>query len=452
VKSGAFIAATQDAKAVATDIDSGKNDLLYAMEAGLILRIGGHLQESQEAFDAADQMLRSNELKSNISLSEETTSYLTTPNALTYRGYGYEKILLNTYKALNTIEMGKWDAARVELNRSLQQQRNAVADNARAIEKAQEMSQQAKRGKLRPSSFMNNGVRDSDMRFDADAAARDGRVSTAAQQALAGVPSSANAFSDYVNPFSVFLDGLFFMVNPADSSDLERARKSMERVATMIPDNPFAQQDFALATQRANGAPMPDLTYILFETGQAPSKDEVIFDFPLFLVSNKLSYIGAAFPRLVANDFYVRNCSVRTNDGSTTSALLADMDAIVGADFKNRWPATLNRALISSAIKALVGYTIERIGEEQGGAHGKLLGMVASIAYQASTNHADLRTWELLPKQFQYIRIPTPTDGILTLFVDGREYSVNITPHTVNLIHVRSIRPGIPSIIRHSTF
>lgn len=53
---------------------------------------------------------------------------------LPYRGRAYDKIMLNTYKALNHMQLGDLEAARVELNRSLQRQRDAVDENAKRIE------------------------------------------------------------------------------------------------------------------------------------------------------------------------------------------------------------------------------------------------------------------------------------------------------------------------------
>ena len=53
------------------------------------------------------------------------------------------------------------------------------------------------------------------------------------------------AYADYVNPFTVYLDGLFFMADAADGSDLERARKSFERVVGFAPDNNYVKQDLA---------------------------------------------------------------------------------------------------------------------------------------------------------------------------------------------------------------
>jgi hypothetical protein len=61
------------------------------------------------------------------------------------------------------------------------------------------------------------------------------------------------AYADYVNPFTVYLDGLYFMADAADASDLERARKSFERVVGFDPDNNYVKQDLAMVDDLING-------------------------------------------------------------------------------------------------------------------------------------------------------------------------------------------------------
>jgi hypothetical protein len=77
-------------------------------------------------------------------------------------------------------------------------------------------------------------------------------------------------YANYVNPFTVYLDGLFFMADAADASDLERARKSFERVTDFAPGNDYVKQDLAMVDGLMNGKPLPPTTFVIFETGCAP--------------------------------------------------------------------------------------------------------------------------------------------------------------------------------------
>jgi len=57
--------------------------------------------------------------------------------------------------------------------------------------------------------------------------------------------NNLKAYANYVNPFTVYLDGLYFMADAMDGSDLERARKSFERVVGFDPGNDYVKQDLA---------------------------------------------------------------------------------------------------------------------------------------------------------------------------------------------------------------
>ena len=52
---------------------------------------------------------------------------------LPYRGRSYDKVMMNAYKALSYLALGEKDKARVELNSSLERQRDAVSANEKRI-------------------------------------------------------------------------------------------------------------------------------------------------------------------------------------------------------------------------------------------------------------------------------------------------------------------------------
>ena len=136
------------------------------------------------------------------------------------------------------------------------------------------------------------------------------------------------------------------MANAADGSDLERARKSFERVSAFLGDNDYIKQDLAAAEDAVNGKPLVPTTYIIFETGSAPVRDQIRIDIPTFWP--QLPYLGAAFPRLEFQNNYIPSLTV-TADGTNTmsTALLASMDSVIGLDFKNELPTIITKTLIS---------------------------------------------------------------------------------------------------------
>ena len=141
-------------------------------------------------------------------------------------------------------------------------------------------------------------------------------------------------YANYVNPFTVYLDGLYFMYAGAGASDLEHANKSLRRVIEVAGGNKFIQGDLDLSTAMINGQTPPPCTYVIFETGDAPSLDQIRIDVPILFAN--VSYVGAAFPRLIIHDHaMMRNSlTVKAGDAQENTELIGSMDSVVLLDFK----------------------------------------------------------------------------------------------------------------------
>lgn len=390
-----------------------------------------------EAFDVAETKVNDWEEQAKVKLGSEAGAALTNQAALPYRGRSYDKVMMNTYKALSYLALGETDKARVELNRSLQRQRDAVAANEKRIAEAQEQEEAARRGELKDESGKSAS-------YDSSKAMNDPRTGPALSAALAQSIAPMQPYGDYVNPFAVFLDGLFYSVLGEDGSDLERGRKSFERVAGMVPGNTYAQADLAAATAASEGQPVENVTYVIFETGTAPSRDQLRIDIPTFLVTSKLAYVGASFPKLVYNDSYLPSLSITAGDAVVSTATVASMDSVIANDFKNEWPTVVTKTLITTATKAIVQYGVQKVAEDRGGMWGGLAAGLLMGAVNTSTNIADTRTWTSLPKEFQYARITTPESRELTLTAGGTQKTVTLEPGSVNVVYVKSASPTAP--------
>ena len=160
----------------------------------------------------------------------------------------------------------------------------------------------------------------------------------------------------YVNPLTVYLDGLYFMTHATGGSDLERSRKSFERVIGMIGENKYIRQDMETLQQVVNGKPISATTYVFFETGQSLEREQIRIDLPLFIITPGVPYVGAAFPKLKYRSDYISALNVSYNGKTEDSLLLSNMDAVVAREFKNELPAIITKTLIASAIKAGATY------------------------------------------------------------------------------------------------
>ena len=108
--------------------------------------------------------------------------------------------------------------------------------------------------------------------------------------------------SAYVNAFAEYLQGIF-LLHAGDSYDHEVGRTALR--STALDDGQRAtcgrMWNGLSKPARSDGEPM---TYVIFESGIAPRREEVRIDIPvcffnLAATDTGVDYIGVAFPRLV---------------------------------------------------------------------------------------------------------------------------------------------------------
>ena len=378
---GDMQAAASHVAAEADKRGKGKDAVVWRLEQGAVLRAAGRLVESNHAFDLAEEKINEHEEAAKVSVSREALATVTNLTNLPYEGFAYDKIMMNTYKALNYMELGELEKARVELNRAYERQKDAIYFNSKRIEKA-----------LEEGKKQNYNV-------DLDSVNNNSRFQGQFDKYYADL-DQLRAYSDYVNPASVYLDGLFSMAQATGSSDLERSRNSFERVRVMAGESKFIQQDLETLKQIINGQPIPATTYVFFETGEAPEREEIRIDLPLFLIIPGVPYVGAAFPALRYRGNYLSTLNVSHSGTTESTELLASIDAVVAREFKNELPIIITKTLIASAIKAGATYGAYS-GVTNGGrknAEAGLAVLIAGSIFQIAMNQADLRTWTTLPK------------------------------------------------------
>jgi len=219
---------------------SGKHDaIVWHLEAGAACRAAGDFTNSNRHLDAAAALIDDFQQQAKVRVSQEAVAILSNQQNLPYEGTSYDNIMLHTYKALNYLALGEADKARPEFIRAYQCQQDAVDANARRIEKARDAEANSKD------------------QARIERAKTDPKVSAA----LDGITRNLEGFkfyADYVNPFTVYLDGLYFLYDGSGDSDLERALKSLHRVIEVAGTNSCLQADLQDATNALAGqAPAP---------------------------------------------------------------------------------------------------------------------------------------------------------------------------------------------------
>jgi hypothetical protein len=312
---------------------NNKDAIIWRLEQGAVLRGAGKYEESNKAFDQAQDKIDQYAQKAKVRVGQEAGAMMSNQANLDYEGRAYDGIMLNTYKALNYLQLGEPDKARVELIRAYQRQQDAVEINKKRIEAAQAQAtnttttttdttasgSQFKKRAHSPANTdatANAGVATTNNSAAVDKAQQDPKFQAQIQGVYAGL-GNLKPYANYVNPFTVYLDGLFFMANAADASDLERAHKSLERVAEFAPDNNYVKQDLAAVDGVMQGKPLTPTTYVIFETGCAPVRDQIRIDIPVLLP--RVPYVGAAFPTLKLQGNYLPSLTVTANSLMVTT-------------------------------------------------------------------------------------------------------------------------------------
>ncbi len=429
---GDVAAAAKEFTVKAEKEKDSKDTIIWRLEQATALRAAGQQKESLEAFEAAEEKINKYDEGAKVKLGSETVALMSNQAQLAYEGRAYDKIMLNTYKALNYLQLGEPDKARVEFIRAQQRQEEAVEINKSRIEKAEAQLEKAKEKE----------------KFDPDKAKDDPKSKPQFDAAYAFL-DQYKAEANYKNPAAVYLHGLFFMTAATGPADLELAKHSFDEVAGMVGEKQFIKEDRDLLEQALAGKPLPPATYVILETGRAPVRDQIRIDLPLFIVGvGKLPYIGAAFPTLKPQDGHLPSLQVSAGETKASTATLANMDAIVGREFKDELPLIITKTLASTMAKAAAIYFINQEAKRQGNMAYLASQIATSLAF-AAVNIADTRTWTTLPKEFQVCRISTPKDRKIQLEgPDGQlKTELSVEEGTINLIYVKSINASSPLIV-----
>lgn len=270
-----------------------------------------------------------------MSVSREAGAAVSNQDNLPYRGRSYDKIMLNTYKALNYWQIHEHNKTRVEIFRAYQRQQDAVEENKRAIEKAQEEEQTIKEketiAKAREDDAFQNQI-----------------------HTIKSNLENLKPYADYVNPFTVFLNGLYFLYHSEGAADWERSRKSFEQLLALSPENTYIKQELGRVADKANNLTFHPIAYVIFETGSAPIREQIRIDIPIII--SKVSYVGAAFPKLAFQEDYHYNLLVNAGKEVVPTQTIASMDSIVGQAFKKELPIIITKTLISTIVKTTAAY------------------------------------------------------------------------------------------------
>lgn len=432
VVSGEFVKATEGSiKNAKIDDETGQpTELLWSLQTGALYRMKQRYEDSNLFFDASEELMFQEDTRGmTSSLLGEAGTLFINDTILPYQQSHYDGIMANTYKALNFAAMNDTSSARVEWNRVDDRQRRAVDDFSKQIANRQEEIQQ-------DQQELNEQQAEAEVEESAGFAGMTPDIQGSFEQSLqlltengANDMSVWQPYQDYVNPFTTYMHGLYFMMNAQSGSDYGRAYESLSR-AYSLTGSEMVKGDMAIAKQLMNGFSPENVrprVWVVFENGLSAHKEEFRIDLPIIFSNQNIVYTGVALPKLVERG--VAYTSISAN--GVSSEVVGDMDRIIQAEFKEEYNYILMKELVRAAAKT--------VAQNQLGNANPYLGMGI---LQAATTAADIRMWSTLPKEFQVARVKRPENGIVTLTAPETDQVMNveISPDSqFNVIYVKAV-------------
>lgn len=425
--------------------DAAKSDpaseTLWMLELASAQRANGDIAASARTFERAEARFREIDSQPDLALGRETLSSLSDPYRLPYRGRNLDRIFAATYQAIDHLQLGETDKARVSLTRSLFRQEDARRRREESLKAAADESSSLGR----EDSQMGERLADPSL-----AAARD--AVTARFDGKVGYP-------DAMNPFAVWLNGIYYLHTAEGPADLERARKSLQTAATLCPGDRFIAADLALAE---HGAARPDpgagrtIVHVVHEVGMAPAWGETRLTLPLIYADSRAPMVRIALPTISPQGETPSPTELTGGEATARLVTLADVDAIVRNEFEEEYPRARNRAIASATMKATLGYIANREAQKDDKSGGANLLAIATLlatnSYAIQSARADLRNWSSLPREVRHGRVEIARGGTVRLTGGWMDAGTEcrIPAARAVLVTIRSISPGTPAIIRTS--
>ncbi len=380
----------------------GRDRLLELLQRGHVLHYAGRFDESNAAFQAAEDLAA--ELYTR-SISQAAASLIVNDLTIDYRGKPFELAMAPFYRAFNYLSLGDADAAQVEARKATLALADAVEATIRGIERPDDRRIARK---LQDSGFLHWF---SGMIFESEGAAND-------------------AFVAYRNAARAYLAhrDLIGIAPPVDlGRDLERVgltfgfRDEVEELRATATAT-------ALFPASAAGPRQPggEVVFVL-ESGWIAPRDQVKLNVPILDIDRRYSSnedwawglvnrAGPGWTRSYDVDIeYWLTVAVptmgRADPGPVASVRLsaggAGVESLPADDLSRRAEATLEaemgQILFKAFLRGLVKYAATEAAANEDATAGVLVNLFGVL-----TERADTRCWLTLPARLSVARLRLP--------------------------------------------
>ena len=370
---------------------SSHNQVLFLMEQGMIRNIQGDYKAAIEPFEQALSLIQGFENRAVISARSLASQLLTLPtndNAIPYRSYAFERVLLNTYQALNYLFLDDLEGARVEVRQADQRQMKELKRHNK------EVSEYQKWGKKREIELA-----------DYPALQRE-------QEKLQKL--SGSVVNSFQNAFTYYLSGIIYELNKEEND----AYIDYKKTYRLSPHFFYVQADLLRLSQKlgfreeyadwisrfGNKPKEIKAEYykrgaeiiLFYGAGFIAQKQQIKLTIP---INNTL--ITMALPAYTQEgiarnrgDFLVKLFDDGRLLGDTS--MVADLDPLAIKALGEQLPIIFIRQMARILSKTALSKKVQK--------DSHALAFLATSLYNILSENADLRNWLLLPSTIQILR------------------------------------------------
>ncbi len=355
--------------------ESSTDRVLYLLDKGMVLRMKRDFAASNQALEAAKMEM---ERLYAASVSENALSFVVNDATVSYAGDPYEQVLVHVYMALNYLELGEPDDARVEV--------------LQANVKLREIAEKDPAGKITGDAFS---------RYLAGLVYDDSREWS---DAMISYRQAYQTYKQYDASYGLAVPDMLKhdLLRLATQQGLTEEAAQYSREFGIAP----AQRDHDRTAESG------ELIFVL-SNGLAPIKREHAVH---AATANTGVLVRIAVPYYESRANNVVSARISTSGKEADTEPMENIDAIARATLDAHMPAIIARGIAREGIKiAATNAAFASAGNNNDAVN--LLGGVAVQVAALTTERADTRSWLTLPANIQLARLRLPT-GSYTIKVE----------------------------------
>jgi len=362
---------------------SDRDLFLYHSNKAMLLRMLGKFRQSNEEIEKAKAIIKK---YSAISVSEQTSSFIINDATRTYIGTPVEQVMLHIYAALNYLEMGNLDDARVEILQVDIRLRTLMQDDPNSPLSTD------------PFARYLSGIIYEELGEWSDA--------------MIACRKAYEAYQTHAALYGIAMPKQLerALIRMADKVGLDNERREYEK-----------KFGLRLADIQAKNNNDAELVFI-FNNGLAPIKRETSIQ---IIEPDSGQLIRISLPYYQKRNTIVAGARLQLKNDHEFVAKTEKVEDISSLEVE-----TLNSQMAAITARALARAVAKHKMAKEAGQQNGLAGLIVNIA-GVLTERADTRSWLTLPAEIQIARLRVP----------AANYSarIELLDHSNNIIFQRSL-------------